>query len=248
VLKKTGSFLRFRALRNFLFAGFCVLGVLVVLYSQFSGSVLYVGLGRFEFVRFLFFVFLFLVAVYFYGQGRGYLRGFDGERMVARSLASVLGDEYSLINDVGFRDGFGNIDHLVVGPNGVFVVETKNYAGRVVCYGDEWLRKPVGAKRDRFGVFGFDVGSPSKQVKRNVGRVRRVIEGIEPFKEGDVWVNGVLVFPNPAVHLEIHDPTVPILKIRELANFVLTRKPNRPLSSGEVMLIGNEILRKARRD
>ena len=36
-------------------------------------------------------------------------------------------------------DGKGNVDHLVMGPNGLFALETKNYSTIVKCSGDDWF-------------------------------------------------------------------------------------------------------------
>jgi hypothetical protein len=40
-------------------------------------------------------------------------------------ILSALDDNYVLINDAMFSDGYGNIDHIVLAPNGIFVIETK---------------------------------------------------------------------------------------------------------------------------
>ncbi len=50
--------------------------------------------------------------------------GYTGEAMVANLLES-LSDEFHVFHDIRHRDLAGNIDHLVVGPTGVFVLETK---------------------------------------------------------------------------------------------------------------------------
>jgi hypothetical protein len=88
-------------------------------------------------MRALFLLVILIFAVIFYRRYSGYRRGYEGERTVTKILTSTLGDEYSLINDVTVPDGYGNIDHIVLGPNGVFVIETKNFAGRIACNGDE---------------------------------------------------------------------------------------------------------------
>jgi len=40
------------------------------------------------------------------------------------------------MNDLMLPDDKGNVDHLVMGPNGLFVIETKNYSTFVNCLGD----------------------------------------------------------------------------------------------------------------
>lgn len=62
-------------------------------------------------------------------------KGARGEDMVAR-LLSMLPAEFDVYHGVPVGGGFrrratSDIDHIVVGPGGVFVIETKNWAGRV---------------------------------------------------------------------------------------------------------------------
>ena len=54
---------------------------------------------------------------------RAYQLGFQGERYVAEELNLLLADGFQVFHDVPF-DKF-NIDHVLIGPRGVFVVETK---------------------------------------------------------------------------------------------------------------------------
>ena len=82
-----------------------------------------------------------LAAFYFYlRKYHIYSGGWQGEKQVAKILTSTLNDDYYLLNDLYLRDGGGDIDHLVLGPNGVFVLETKNWSGNVSCNGDDWQR------------------------------------------------------------------------------------------------------------
>src|SRR6266404_805044 len=60
-------------------------------------------------------------------------KGAIGECMVADVLGA-LSDEYWIINDV--TTASGNLDHIVVGPTGVFAIETKNWRGTVTADGD----------------------------------------------------------------------------------------------------------------
>ncbi len=56
------------------------------------------------------------------------VRGAQGEERVGDLLAQ-LGDEYHIVHDVVV--GRGNIDHVVVGPTGIFVIETKSHRGKL---------------------------------------------------------------------------------------------------------------------
>jgi hypothetical protein len=63
--------------------------------------------------------------------------GLKGEVEVAHLLADGLDRDYYLYNDLNVRSGFrrAQIDHVIIGPCGVVVIETKNWRGRLV--GDE---------------------------------------------------------------------------------------------------------------
>jgi len=57
-------------------------------------------------------------------------RGAEGERETWKALRSLMGDGWRGFHD---REGeFGNIDHIVVGSGGVFLLDTKNLSGTVV--------------------------------------------------------------------------------------------------------------------
>lgn len=60
--------------------------------------------------------------------------GLKGEVEVARLLADGLDNAYYVYNDIRIRSGFrsAQVDHVVVGPCGVVLIETKNWRGRMV--------------------------------------------------------------------------------------------------------------------
>jgi hypothetical protein len=72
-----------------------------------------------------------------------------------------------------------------------------------------------------------------------------VIESSETFKSRRIWVEGIVVFANQSVDLKISNPTLPILKIEELPDFIVTRKSNIQFTLQETELMGKEILKQA---
>lgn len=56
-------------------------------------------------------------------------RGARGEEQVGALLEALDGRVWSVMHDVSL--GHGNIDHIVVGPPGVFTVETKSHPGPI---------------------------------------------------------------------------------------------------------------------
>ena len=77
---------------------------------------------------------------YFLRKYRIYSGGWEGEKQVMKLLSSKLSDDYFLINNLYLRGSGGDIDHVVLGPSGIFVLETKNWSGDITCNGDIWQR------------------------------------------------------------------------------------------------------------
>jgi hypothetical protein len=58
-------------------------------------------------------------------------RGAVGERRTARLLAALERHGWAVLHDLALPDSQANIDHLVIGPGGVFVIDSKQYRGRL---------------------------------------------------------------------------------------------------------------------
>ena len=72
---------------------------------------------------------------------RAWERGSIGEQKLAEALAGI--DGLAVLHDRRVRRTRGNIDHIIVGPAGVFVVDAKRYEGLIRI-------------RDRGGLFERD--------------------------------------------------------------------------------------------
>jgi hypothetical protein len=58
-------------------------------------------------------------------------RGAAGERRTARLLAVLERHRWAVLHDLAVPGSRANIDHLVIGPGGVFVIDSKQYRGRL---------------------------------------------------------------------------------------------------------------------
>jgi len=192
----------------------------------------YINFGRYETNRGLIMGALLIAGViYAIYPFMNYRSGSIGEKKVAEILAATLSSEYSLFNDVTLTNmKRGNIDHIVVGPTGVFAIETKNNKGQISYYGDSW----EGIK-----------GRPSAQARINAVRIRDILKNSEGFKHRTPLVQSIVVFSNRGVRLMPKKPPdwVKVVRIEELAVF-LTSEP-RKLSAQEIesieMTIENNI-------
>ena len=58
-------------------------------------------------------------------------RGAAGERRTARLLAPLERRGWAVLHDLAIPGSTANIDHLVIGPGGVLVIDSKQYRGRL---------------------------------------------------------------------------------------------------------------------
>jgi Nuclease-related domain len=58
-------------------------------------------------------------------------RGAQGERQTARLLDRLTRDGFVVFHDLAVPDSPANVDHLVIGPSGVFVIDSKQWTGSV---------------------------------------------------------------------------------------------------------------------
>lgn len=115
---------------------------------------------------------------------RAWSEGAAGEELVGPLLAACQG--VVVLHDRRIPKSRANIDHLVVGPGGVFVIDPKNYSGLVEKRDlGGWLRRD-----ERLFVNGRD---QTKLVEGVNGQVRVVQEALGE----EVPVHPVLCFVGP---------------------------------------------------
>jgi Nuclease-related domain/TadE-like protein len=159
--------------------------------------------------------------------------GRSGELHVGLVLASQLPDEFVLVNGLKLRHGAGDIDHLVIGPTGVFLLETKTMAGKVVCNPNgTWQR----TRQGRTGRYAAYIGDPAGQVMRNMYAVRRRLQTRLPWllQGTPLWVEGLIVFPHPKTELVAGHSRVPAVRLEDAARTICRHQARRPLRPNEV--------------
>lgn len=73
-------------------------------------------------------------------------KGAEGERAVGAALAA-LGSDWVVLHDVRWPGRrFANIDHIAIGPGGVFVIDAKNWSGAISVAND--VLRQNGYRRD----------------------------------------------------------------------------------------------------
>jgi Nuclease-related domain len=62
---------------------------------------------------------------------RAWRRGAAGERRTARLLVPLERHGWAVLHDLAVPGSQANLDHLIIGPGGVFVIDSKQYRGRL---------------------------------------------------------------------------------------------------------------------
>jgi len=123
----------------------------------------------------------------------------------------------------GFDDRYGLYSHILPGdhvlltPNGLFVLVVRGVDGRIRCFKDKWVRDLSLRRLLRFFT-EESLGNPTKDARRQVEKVQKYIEDHSP--EARVEVQGLVVFANPKARLEVTSASLPVLPLRRLRTYI----------------------------
>ena len=149
-------------------AFFCLIGLIGFIVTFLSLLVLIIGVG---------------LIYYGYTNGKSWNKGIKGEYIVAEYL-NQLPEDYFVFNDVKFPGSYGNLDHVVIGPTGIYVIETKNYKGFFLIKGNELFYKNGNrAKKAK--------GQPGKQVIANSMSLKKFLED-NGVNMDSIWISSIV--------------------------------------------------------
>jgi hypothetical protein len=167
-----------------------------------------------------------------------YRLGFEGERYVAEELNQLMADGFRVFHDVPF-DNY-NLDHVLVGPPGVFVIETKT------------RRKPVSDEGEKAykvtfdgAVLHFPKGSDTDaldQVRRNRDTLSKWLSSAT----GDrVRARGILTIPGWFVEQIVPSADVQCLNPKQIRSAVL-RMTQVPLTAQQIQRASHQLEQKCK--
>jgi hypothetical protein len=123
-------------------------------------------------------------------------RGARGERRTARQLDRLTDRGWVVFHDLAVPGSRANVDHLAFGPSGIFLIDSKNWRGRLVFAPDGTLWHGSYPMTAALATIGFEVaaiagalGTPSSAVEPLI-----VIHGIT-IPWGEQFLGGVGVLP-----------------------------------------------------
>jgi hypothetical protein len=198
-------------LGNLLLVLACVLGMVVLAWVQWLGKMVWhpglVTVVALPIVAF--------IAVRLVRMRRRLVRlrlGRDGERAVGQFLESLRKDGHVVLHDV-VGEGF-NLDHVLIGPKGVFALETKTYT------------KPArGNPQIKVTAAGICLGGGrprDRSIKQTAAQRVWLRRLIKELTGRDLRVRSVLLYPGWFVERSAHSITSElwVLDPRSLVGFI----------------------------
>ena len=155
-------------------------------------------------------------------------RGTNGEISVADEL-SRFPNEFRVINDIATTSG--NLDHVVVGPTGVFILDTKNWRGVVSADG-----------RGELLLNGKPTDKP--YVRQFMGRVMNTKDKIKTLAPGlDLYFQTVFVFTSARVDANWGTTkSVHCIRDEQLRDYIVESKRGNKLTKEQVENISKAFL------
>jgi hypothetical protein len=150
--------------------------------------------------------------------------GADGERDFLKHLKD-LPDTYTVVCDLDFADSYGNIDHLIVGPTGVFAIDVKNWKGTVTPDGKGELmlnNKPTDKPQVRYFT------RRTMDLKDRL----KVLTKLEPYVQ--------CVFAFLHTHVDAKwgaTGSVHCIRANQIVDYITRFRANKPLSPADILRI-----------
>ena len=160
------------------------------------------------------------------------IRGIIGEKKVEWTIDSVIGSEQYVINNLILSNNgtTSQIDHIVINPRGVFVLETKNYSGEI--YGSEDQREWTQVLS--YGKVKNKLYNPVKQNATHAYIVRQIIGNlpIRPYvvftqnNTGHISSDKVVPLCSLKNRLQYGENVLTAAQMRKAYETLLSRKTN----------------------
>jgi hypothetical protein len=227
IKKDTESYLKNKS-RNYLMIAVIYSAIIVLLFITSIRSLpFYIDARNYEFSFGAYTMLFFVLTLISVREYRRYKNGLDGEKRVTDFLAAKFDDNYYLIHDTSALDSYGNIDYIILAPNGLFTLETRNNRGKITLYGEYW-----------------DYGrSPVKQAKINAFKAYDMVSSSNLF-ENNPCFQGVVVFPNAELFFS-PKPETPVLKLEEVPGYIKSyMNGEKRYSTEDLETIRNEITKQ----
>lgn len=139
--------------------------------------------------------------------------------------------------------------YLLAGPCGVILFAVRSDRTQVTVHGERWREKF--SLRRFFTIFAREgVGNPPRELEDQAKKIKTILANATPKTEegastvnlATVPVEGAAVFLNEATQLDLDSPTIPVLRVDQVKEYI-RRKTREVKLSGATVRALNETLR-----
>lgn len=141
-----------------------------------------------------------------------------------------LGKEYTLYNYLT------PVSHLLVGPAGVWVIQSYYQRGNISYKNGHWHQKGGGAMLAYMKIFGQEgLGRPDLEIQADKESISKLLK--KELGDDAPPVNVALVFTDERAQLSTEDAPNPTLKPKELKEYLRKYAKEHPLAPADVKRI-----------
>lgn len=131
------------------------------------------------------------------------------------------------------------VDHLLIGPAGIWVVVPFLQRGKITFEDGKWRQKGVNVFMKYFAQEG--ISRPDLEVGAQVNDLKRFFEKHYPSEEKPP-INSVMVFLHPKVELDASESDTPAITGAKLKDLIRKQMKTNPLPQSQIEMANNLFL------
>lgn len=156
--------------------------------------------------------------------------GLKGESDTVNILKS-LDESYTVFNNlhISVEGKETEIDNVVIGNNGIFIVEVKNHNGTIEGNGNDdiWVQHKIGRKG---GAYTKEFKNPIKQVKYQTFMLSKYLKA----NNINVWIEDMVYFSNNEADSRVFDAEKVFFNPYDVLIYIQQYVPRKQVSQNEI--------------
>ncbi|MDP5277018.1 nuclease-related domain-containing protein [Chengkuizengella sp. 2205SS18-9] len=154
--------------------------------------------------------------------------GLEGEKIVKHQL-KYLPRNYKVFHDIKLRANgrVQQFDHIAIGPNGVFHIETKHWSGEI--------------RFTNQGIQRSNNGNSSNDPTAQMYRHEYVIKELLRKNNMKANIRGLICFSHPNSQVVGQSPAFKTIKVDRLLHTIQSYRPNKSVTNEEMQQISSII-------
>ena len=121
------------------------------------------------------------------------------------------------------------VSHLLIGSAGLWILHPYHQRGKITFYNNRWRLSGGGFMQAYMTVFGQEgIGRPDVETANEIESVKKYFTNkTNEFEIPEI--NAALVFTNDQVEIDNTDAPLPVLKLKQLKDFIRQKAKEKPI-------------------